>query len=136
MKLDMKISNPFGKLFILLFAALVIVSPAMASPAAEVHEAHQEAKPKKKAKKEVKEVIFHVHLHCAACVMKVRENISFEKGVKGLEISLENQSVAIKYDPAKTSEEVLKTAIEKLGYPVHGTLQPGEKGEHHHGHNH
>ncbi len=88
---------------------------------------------KKPAKKkgEIKDVTFNVHLHCANCVKKVEENIAFEKGVKGLEVSLENQTVAIKYDAAKTSEATLKAAIEKLGYPVtednHG---------HHEGHDH
>ncbi|MBR1960917.1 MAG: heavy-metal-associated domain-containing protein, partial [Bacteroidales bacterium] len=67
-------------------------------------------------KGEVKEVTFLVHLHCENCVKKVQENIAFEKGVKDLKVSLEDQTVAIKYDAAKTSEDTLKAAIEKLGY--------------------
>lgn len=74
-------------------------------------------------KAEIKEVIFNVHLHCENCVKKVQENIAFEKGVKDLKISLEDQTVAIKYDAAKTSEEVLKAAIVKLGYPVNGKVE-------------
>ena len=99
-----------------------------------------------KKKKELKEVNFNVYLHCEDCVEKVNENIAFEKGVKGLEVSLENQTVLIKYDVAKTSEDKLKAAIEKLGYPVHGALAPGQKPilledveaaqEHGHDHNH
>lgn len=67
-------------------------------------------------KKEVKTVVFNVGLHCQNCVKKVRENISFEKGVKSLEINLEKKTVTISYDPAKTNEAALKKAIEKLGY--------------------
>ena len=100
-----------------------------------------------KKKKELKEVNFNVYLHCEDCVEKVNENIAFEKGVKGLEVSLENQTVLIKYDVAKTSEDKLKAAIEKLGYPVHGALAPGQKPilledveaaehDHEHGHDH
>lgn len=100
-----------------------------------------------KKKKELKEVNFNVYLHCEDCVEKVNENIAFEKGVKGLEVSLENQTVLIKYDVAKTSEDKLKAAIEKLGYPVHGALAPGQKPilledveaaehAHEHGHDH
>ncbi len=85
-------------------------------------------KPSRK-KGEVKEVTFNVHLHCENCVKKVQENIAFEKGVKDLEVSLEKQTVAIKYDAAKTSEETLKKAIEKLGYPV-------SEGGHHENHKH
>ena len=86
------------------------------------------AGPKKKV--ELKEVTFSVHLHCANCVKKVQENISFEKGVKDLHVCLEDQIVYLKYDSAKTSEETLKAAIEKLGYKVKGTVKEG------HGHSH
>ena len=62
----------------------------------------------------------------------MQENIAFEKGVKGLRVCLEDQIVELKYDSSKTSEETLKAAIEKLGYPVEGKLEAG----HTHGHNH
>ena len=71
-----------------------------------------------KKKAEIKEVVFNVGLHCENCVKKVTENISFEKGVKDLKVSLEDQTVTVKFDAAKTSEETLKAAIQKLGYPV------------------
>ena len=86
------------------------------------------AGPKKKA--EIKEVTFSVHLHCQNCVNKVQENIAFEKGVKGLEIKFEDQTVSIKYDAAKTNEETLKNAIIKLGVEVEGLSHEG----HHHDH--
>ena len=99
----------------------------------------------KKQKAEVKDVTFLVHLHCENCVAKVVDNISRAKGVKDLDVSLEKQTVAIKYDAAKTTEDALKASIEELGYPVHGTLAAGQEAEHHHhdhdhdhdhGHNH
>ena len=90
------------------------------------------AAPRKKV--ELKEVTFSVHLHCANCVKKVQENIAFEKGVKDLHVCLEDQIVYIKYDAAKTSEETLKKAIEKLGYPVAGKVE--QEGGHSHGHSH
>ena len=89
------------------------------------------AGPKKKA--ELKEVTFSVHLHCANCVKKVQENISFEKGVKDLHVCLEDQIVYIKYDAAKTSEEKLKDAVESLGYKVEGKV---EQKDHGHSHSH
>lgn len=67
-------------------------------------------------KKDLRTVTFDTYLHCKECVRKVQENIAFEKGVKGLEVSLENQKIVIDYDSAKTSPETLKKAIEKLGY--------------------
>ena len=90
----------------------------------------------KKQKAEVKDVTFLVHLHCENCVAKVVDNISRAKGVKDLDVSLEKQTVAIKYDAAKTSEDVLKAAIEKLGYPVSGKAEHGHEHHHHDGHDH
>lgn len=126
------------KTIILTIAALMTVSVASAAAAsAEVAETASltDKKPAKK-KGEIKEVTFLVHLHCANCAKKVQENIAFEKGVKGLHVCLEDQIVSVKYDAAKTSEAVLKAAIEKLGYPVKGTLEPGQAGGHHHHHGH
>ncbi len=81
----------------------------------------------KKSKGEVKEVVYHASIHCNNCVKKIQENISFEKGVKGLEVSLEKQTIAVRYDEAKTSAETLKAAIEKLNVPVKSVEFP--KGE-------
>ena len=108
------------RIILLAIAALMTLSAVAGTP----------EKPKKT--KEVKEVTFNVHLHCANCVKKVQENISFEKGVKGLDICQGHQTVTVKYDPAKTSEETLKAAIEKLGYEVSGVVAPEEV--HHHDH--
>lgn len=108
------------RIILMAIAAIVTFSAAATSPE------------KVKKVKEVKEVTFNVHLHCENCVKKVQENISFEKGVKGLDVCQGHQTVTVKYDPAKTSEETLKAAIEKLGYEVSGVAAPEEV--HHHDH--
>lgn len=125
------------KTLIIIMAAVMAFSAAPVQAFAADADMAAEQQNKKKKKGEVKDVTFSVYLHCENCVKKVQENIAFEKGVKGLEVSLENQTVAVKYDDAKTSEDVLKAAIEKLGYPVRGKLEPGQKAhEHDHGHEH
>ena len=106
------------RIILLALAALMTLSAASASLE------------KVKKTKEVKEVTFSVHLHCANCVKKVQENIAFEKGVKGLDVCQGHQTVTVKYDPAKTSEETLKSAIEKLGYEVNGVVAPEEVHKH------
>lgn len=70
------------------------------------------------AKKVVKTetVSFSTNLHCHNCVKKVNDNLAFEKGVKDLKVSLDQQSITVTYDPAKTSKEKLSSAIKKLGY--------------------
>ncbi|MGM9740550.1 MAG: heavy-metal-associated domain-containing protein [Candidatus Cryptobacteroides sp.] len=65
-----------------------------------------------------KTVTFNVSMHCGNCVKKINENISFEKGVKNLEVSLDKKTVTVTYDPAKTDVTKLKAALEKLGYKV------------------
>ena len=72
----------------------------------------------KAPKGEIRTVVFDTKLHCKNCVNKVNENISFEKGVKELKVDLEAQTITIKYDSSKTSEEKLAAAINKLGYPA------------------
>lgn len=126
------------KTIILTIAALMTVSTAT-SVASTVASSDQtvltDKKPAKK-KGEIKEVTFNVHLHCENCVKKVQENIAFEKGVKDLHVCLEDQTVSLKYDAAKTNEETLKAAIEKLGYPVSGKREGGHSHGHDHGHDH
>lgn len=122
------------KTIIIILAAMMAMPFAASADAMSVSESTSltDSKPSKKKKAELKEVTFHVHLHCANCVKKVEENIAFEKGVKDLKVSLDNQTVYIKYDAAKTSEAALKAAIEELGYPV----SAGHDHGHHHGHAH
>lgn len=121
------------KTITLILAAMMTVSLSSAYAAISESAATETAAQKKPKKKtELKDVTFLVHLHCENCVKKVQENIAFEKGVKDLKVSLEDQTVAIKYDASKTSEVALKTAIETLGYPVSG--KAGEAGHEHHEH--
>lgn len=68
------------------------------------------------ATKEIKTVTFKSNLHCENCVKKVVENISFVKGVKDLDVSLEKQEITVKYDAAKTDVEALAKEIKALGY--------------------
>lgn len=98
---------------IMILAALAVIAGSTVASASPVESSSViSATPKKETKK----VVFNVGLHCQNCVKKVKENISFEKGVKALEVDLEKKTVTITYDPAKTNEDTLRKAIEKLGY--------------------
>ena len=92
-----------------------------------------EAKPKKE------KVLFYVHLHCDACVQKIMKNIAFEKGVKDIVCSIENQTVEVTYDANKTDIPTLQKAFDKIGKPASLTpeaLPASEKQEEHHHHHH
>ena len=93
---------------------IIIIAALMAMPAVSM--AADQSSKKKKA--ELKEVTFVADFDCENCAKKIRENVSFEKGVKDLKVTTETKTVTVKYDAAKTSEETLKNSIEKLGYPV------------------
>ncbi|MCH5173267.1 MAG: heavy-metal-associated domain-containing protein [Bacteroidales bacterium] len=62
------------------------------------------------------QVVFASNLHCDNCAKKVKENISFEKGVKDLSVSVEDNTVTVVFNPSKTDTLKLKKAINKLGY--------------------
>ena len=78
-------------------------------------------KDKKKNSKKTETVAFKTTIHCKNCVKKVNENLSFEKGVKDLKVSLDDKQVTVTYDPSKTDEATLAKAIEKLGYKAEKT---------------
>lgn len=117
------------KIIISVLSALVAFSSIAAAAEVTVM-TEQTEKQSKKAKAELKDVTFNVHLHCTSCVKKIQENIAFEKGVKDLKVCMEDQIVSIKYDAAKTNEDVLKNALVKLGIKVTGKSATG----HHHNH--
>jgi copper chaperone CopZ len=61
-------------------------------------------------------VSFVVNMTCDNCKHRIEKNVSWEKGVKDLQVNLEHKTVKITYNPQKTTKEALKQAIEKLAY--------------------
>ena len=84
---------------------------AAAAPMAEKIEQHAK-------KAATKTVTFNVSMHCKNCVKKINDNVAFEKGVKDLSVSLDQKTVTVTYDPARTDVAKRKAALEKLGYKV------------------
>ena len=78
----------------------------------------------KAARKNVSTVTFKSSMHCENCVKKLTDNLAYAKGVKDLDISLEENTITVKYDASKTSEEALAAIIKKLGY--NAVSQSGE----------
>lgn len=70
----------------------------------------------KTAKPVVKKVVYCTDLDCENCAKKIRENVSFEKGVKDLSVDVPTKTVEIQFDLNKTDTLQLKKAINKLGY--------------------
>lgn len=99
-------------ILITLISLLLALSPAAQSTYPETEPSTVQDKKVKKTET----VTFKVSMHCKNCVNKITDNISFIKGVEDLKVSLDQKTVAITYNPAKTDEATLQKAIEKLGY--------------------
>lgn len=61
-------------------------------------------------------VTFLTSIDCEHCATKVKENVSFEKGVKDLKVSVPDKTVTITFDSSKTDTLKLEKSIKKLGY--------------------
>jgi len=61
-------------------------------------------------------VVYCTSIDCENCAKKIRENVSFEKGVKDLKVDLSSRTVKIEFDPSRTDTLRLEKAINKLGY--------------------
>lgn len=81
----------------------------------------------KKGKNEA-EVTFSVPIDCPNCKKKLEAKLPFEKGVKDLEIDLENQTVWFLYQTNKTDKARLVKALDKLGYKA-VEIKKEEKGK-------
>ena len=66
----------------------------------------QDKKQKKNA--DIQEVTFVTTIDCKNCVKKVEANLPYEKGIKDMKVNLDDRTVWIKYDAAKTDKEKLK----------------------------
>ncbi len=80
------------------------------------------------AKKDIQAVVFTTtpQMHCSACENRIKGNLRFEKGIKTIATSVENQTVTIQFDASKTSVEKLQKGFEKIGYKAR-VLKKGEK---------
>ncbi len=67
-------------------------------------------------------------MHCANCENKIKNGLRFEKGVKDIFTSVENQTVTIVYNPDKTDKQKLEGAFPKFGYKAR-ELKKGVKVE-------
>ena len=78
--------------------------------------------------KDIKTVVFTTtpQMHCANCENKIKNNLRFEKGVKTIDTSVENQTVTVSYDADKTTVDKLQKGFTKFGYTAK-EVKPGEK---------
>lgn len=73
--------------------------------------------PKKGEKKSIT-VEFVTDIDCAGCAKKVTNTIPYEKGVKDVKVDVPTKTVTVTFDPAKTNEQALTKAFEKIKIKV------------------
>jgi cation transport ATPase len=61
-------------------------------------------------------VSFKTSAVCKMCKERIEHDMSFEKGVKAVELDLPSQVVTIVYKKGKTTEKDLQVAITRIGY--------------------
>lgn len=55
-------------------------------------------------------------MHCENCEKKIKGNLRFEKGVKSITTSVQEQRVVVSYDADKTTPEAILQSFQKFGY--------------------
>ena len=63
---------------------------------------------------------------CKNCVAKIKNQLKFEKGIKSIDVSIENQKISLKFDAEKTNPEVLAASLAKIGYKATKTTETKE----------
>ena len=72
----------------------------------------------KKGEKKTVTVEFVTDIDCAGCAKKVTNTIPYEKGVKDVQVDVSTKTVTVTFDPAKTNEQALTKAFEKIKIKV------------------
>jgi copper chaperone CopZ len=70
-------------------------------------------KPKKGEKKSVT-IEFVTNIDCEGCAKKVYNTIPYEKGVEDVKVDVATKIVTVTYNPAKTNNETLIKAFDKI----------------------
>ena len=76
----------------------------------------------------VTEVFTLDHQMSTHCEKKIKENLRFEKGVSDLEVSLQDNTITITYNPEKTDTEKLIKGFKKIGFNAF-LVSPENNGE-------
>lgn len=68
------------------------------------------------AQEKTETIVIRTSTVCEMCKETIEKNLSFEKGVKSVEVDFKKKIVTVIYRTDKTTPEKIKAAIVKLGY--------------------
>ena len=75
--------------------------------------AQEQSQELKKGEAEIK---IQTSAQCEDCKERIEKNIAFEKGVKDVNLNLEDKVLTVKYKTNKTTPEKLREAVSDIGY--------------------
>ena len=74
---------------------------------------------------ETKETFPVEGMTCAGCASGVERSLTNLEGVKSAEVSLDDASATVAYDPGSVTPELMQQAVEKAGFKLG---KPGDSG--------
>ncbi|MBP6978824.1 MAG: heavy metal-associated domain-containing protein [Bacteroidales bacterium] len=66
--------------------------------------------------KVIEKIVVKTSLQCDMCKDRIINNLSFEKGIKDIEVNVEEKTVTVQYNSEKTTPDQIRKAISKIGY--------------------
>ncbi|MBP7513047.1 MAG: heavy-metal-associated domain-containing protein [Flavobacteriales bacterium] len=67
-------------------------------------------------------LLIHTNAVCDMCEKTIETELVYERGVKAVDVDLEQNTIMVSIDPKKTDREKVRTAVTKLGYSADGKL--------------
>jgi mercuric ion binding protein len=67
-------------------------------------------------KKGTEMVQFKTSAVCGMCKARLEKSLAYEKGVQAANLDVPSKILTVTYNPAKTSTETLRAAVQKTGY--------------------
>jgi mercuric ion binding protein len=68
------------------------------------------------AKKGTEMVQFKTSAVCDMCKSRLEKSLAYEKGVQAANLDVPSKVLTVSYNPAKTTPEALRAAVQKTGY--------------------
>lgn len=71
---------------------------------------------KDKPAREVMEIVIKTSAQCGMCKERIERDMSFEKGIKYVNLDLETKDLTVRYRTDKSTPEEIRRAVARIGY--------------------
>ena len=95
------------------FSLLMLLSIGRIAAQAQTAPATVATAPTKKGAEQVQ---FKTSAVCDMCKARLEKSLAYEKGVQAAHLDVPSKVLTVTYNPAKTTPDALRTAVQKTGY--------------------